>query len=87
MIVRALGLMLLGGRLSDPNMDPSYSATLVFVGSNEKVYMPPKTDIYQRYQRKFSKQGKQLEANLGLQEVDNSSPDEVPAQESDESDD
>ena len=34
----------LGGRLSDPNMDPSYLATLVFVGSNEKVYMPPKID-------------------------------------------
>ena len=34
----------LGGRLSDPNMDPSYLATLVFVGSNEKVYMPPQID-------------------------------------------
>ena len=44
----------LGGRLSDPNMNPAYLATLVFVGSNIKVYMPPKLDIWQRYLRKFS---------------------------------
>ena len=57
----------LGGRLSDPNMNPAYLATLVFVGSNIKVYMPPKLDIWQRYLRKFSKNGKLLEADLGLQ--------------------
>jgi hypothetical protein len=56
----------LGGRLSDPRMNPAYLATLVFVGSNWKVYMPPKKDIYQRYLRKFTKQGKLLEADLGL---------------------
>ena len=56
----------LGGRLSDPRMNPAYLATLVFVGSNWKVYMPPKEGIYQRYLRKFTKQGKLLEADLGL---------------------
>ena len=54
----------LGGRLSDPNMNPSYLATLVFIGSNMKIYMPPKNEIYQRYLRKFSKNGKLLEADL-----------------------
>ena len=39
----------LGGRLSDLNMNPSYLATLVFIGSNEKTYMPPMKDILQRY--------------------------------------
>ena len=39
----------LGGRLSDPNMKPAYLATLVFIGSNEKAYMPPTKDIWQRY--------------------------------------
>ena len=48
----------LGGRLSDPNMNPAYLATLVFIGSNYKVCMPPKSDIWQRYLRKFSKGGK-----------------------------
>ena len=47
-------------------MNPAYLATLVFVGSNWKVYMPPKKDIYQRYLRNFTKQGKLLEADLGL---------------------
>ena len=57
----------LGGRLSDPNMNPAYLATLVLVGSNQnKVYMPLKNDIFQRYVRKFSKQGKLLEADVGL---------------------
>ena len=56
----------LGGRLSDPNMNPAYLATLVFIGSNYKVYMPAKNDIWQRYLRKFSKGGKLLEAELGL---------------------
>ena len=41
----------LGGRLSDPNMNPAYLATLVFIGSNEKAYMPPTKDIWQRYLR------------------------------------
>ena len=44
----------LGGRLSDPNMNPSYLATLVFIGSNEKTYMPLMKDILQRYLRKFT---------------------------------
>ena len=57
-------------------MDPSYLATLVFVGSNEKVYMPPKSVVYQRYLRKFSKQGKKLETDLGLEEVDVSASDQ-----------
>ena len=56
----------LGGRVSDPNINPDYLATLVFVGSNYKVYMPPKKDIYQRYLCKFTKGGKLLEAELGL---------------------
>ena len=51
----------LGGRISDPNMNPGYLATLVFIGSNAKVYMPDKHAIYQRYLRKFTKQGKLLE--------------------------
>ena len=41
----------LGGRLSDPNMIPSYLATLVLIGSNEKLFMPAKNDIFQRYLR------------------------------------
>ena len=57
----------LGGRLSDPNMNPAYLATLVFIGSNYKFYMPPVKDIWQRYLRKFSKQGKLLENELDLQ--------------------
>jgi hypothetical protein len=63
-------LFSLGGRLSDPNMDPAYLATLVFMGANRKVYMPPVKDIWQRYLRKFSKQGKLLEADgLGMADV------------------
>ena len=57
----------LGGRLSDPNMNPAYLATLVFIGSNEKAYMPPVKDILQRYLRKFSKHGKLLEDELRLE--------------------
>ena len=57
----------LGGRLSDPNMNPAYLATLVFIGSNYKCYMPPTKDIWQRYLRKFTKQGKLLEDELGLE--------------------
>ena len=56
---------MVGGRLSDPNINPSinpsYLATLVFVGSNQKVYMPPVPAIWQRYLRKSSKNGKLLE--------------------------
>jgi hypothetical protein len=60
----------LGGRLSDPNMNPAYLATLVFIGANCKVYMPPTKDIWQRYLRKFTKQGKLLEDHsLGLTTV------------------
>ena len=44
-------------------MNPSYLATLVLVGSNKTVYMPPYKDIFQRT---FSKQGKLLEADLVL---------------------
>ena len=60
----------LGGRLSDPNIDPGYLASLVFMGSNMKVYMPPVKDIWQRCLRKFTKNGKACEllenADLGL---------------------
>ena len=45
-------------------MDPAYLSTLVFVGSNEKVFMPSKEDIFQRYTRKL------LEAELGLASTD-----------------
>jgi hypothetical protein len=44
------------------------------VGSNAKVYKPPKKDVEQRYLRKFSKNGKTLlvdyTANSGLAVVD-----------------
>jgi len=56
----------LGGRLSDPNINPAYLACLVFIGSNIKVFMPTKDAILQRYLRKFSKHGKLLDADLGL---------------------
>ena len=42
-------------------------ATLVFIGSNYKFYMPPVKDIWQRYLHKFTKQGKLLENDLGLE--------------------
>ena len=42
-------------------------ATLVFIGSNYKVYMPPMKDIWQRYLRKFTKNGKLLENEVGLE--------------------
>ena len=58
----------LGGRLSDPNMDPGYLASLVFIGSNRKVHMPAAKDILQRYLRKFSKLGKLPESDVGLAE-------------------
>ena len=68
----------LGGRLSDPNIDPNYLATLVFMGANMKVYMPPVKDIWQRYLRKFTKQGKLLDADgLGLADEPAPSPDSV----------
>ena len=56
----------LGGRLSDPNINPAYLASLVFVGSNIKLFTPPKDAVLQRYLRKFSKHGKLLDADLGL---------------------
>ena len=60
----------LRGRLFDPNMNPLYLATLVFVGANMKVYMPSTTDIFQRYLRKFSKNGKLLDTDgLGRRQV------------------
>ena len=43
--------------------------TLVFIGANYKFYMPPVKDIWQRYLRKFTKQGKLLENDLGLAEI------------------
>ena len=46
--------------------NPAYLATLVFIGSNRKVYMPSKKDIFQRYLRKFTRGGKLLEADIGL---------------------
>jgi hypothetical protein len=67
----------LGGRLSDPNMNPEYLATMVFVGSNEKVYMPPSKDIWQRYLRKFTKNGKLLENELSLVECEMKQEDET----------
>ena len=56
-----------------------YLAALVFVDANKKVYMPAKKAIWQRYLRKFSKQGKLLESALGL-EIDAIplEPDSVP---------
>ena len=57
------------GRLSDRNINPAYLSTLVFVGSNLKLYVPPMNDIWQRHLRKFSKNGKLLEdacPDLGL---------------------
>ena len=57
----------LGGRLSDPNMNPEYLATLVFIGANETVYMPPTKDIWQRYLLKFTKNGKLVENELSLE--------------------
>ena len=57
----------LGGRLSDPNMNPAYLSTLVFVGSNEKVYIPAYKDIWQRYLRKFTKNGKLMESEYHLE--------------------
>ena len=59
----------MAGRLSDPNINPAYLATLVFVGSNLKHFMPAVKDIWQRYLRKFTKNGKAcelLENDLGL---------------------
>ena len=53
-------------------MNPAYLGTLVFIGSNQHVYMPPSKDIWQRYLRKFSKNGKLLEANCGFD--DNEAP-------------
>ena len=50
-------------RIHEPT---AYLATLVFIGSNRKVYMPSKKDIFQRYLRKFTRGGKLLEADLGL---------------------
>ena len=55
----------LGGRVSDPNMDPGYLAQLVYIGSNHMIYMPPMKLIWQRYLRKFTKNGKLLEAEFG----------------------
>ena len=60
----------LGGRLSDPNMNPAYLATLVFMGANQKVFMPPVKEVWQRYLRKFTKQGKLLDADgLGMSDA------------------
>ena len=41
-------------------MNPGYLATLVYMGANRKVYMPPVKDVWQRYLRKFTKNGKLL---------------------------
>ena len=48
-------------------MNPSCLATLVPIGSNEKLYMPVEKAIFQRYLRKFSMHDKLLEASLGLE--------------------
>ena len=47
-------------------MNPGYLATLVFVGSNEKMFTPAAADDFQRYLRKFSKNGKLIEVDLGM---------------------
>jgi len=64
-------------------MNPSYLATLVFIGSNFKVYMPPTKDIWQLYLRKFTKNGKLLEMELGdsilMADEDESAPAPAPA--------
>ena len=54
----------LGGRLSDPNMNPAYLASLVFIGANEKAHMPLVKAIWQRYLHKFSKNGQLLETEF-----------------------
>ena len=59
-------------------MNPAYLATLVFIGSNDKVYMPPTKDIFQRYLRKFSKAGKLLDTD-GLGFTDAPAPANAPA--------
>ena len=53
-------------RTSHSRTQRYYLATLVFIGSNRKVYMPSEKDIFQRYLRKFTKGGKLLEADHGL---------------------
>ena len=57
---------------------PQGLAMLVFIGSNEKVCMPPTKDIFQRYLRKFSKAGKLLGAE-GLGFLDAPAPTDAPA--------
>ena len=51
-------------------MNPGYLATLVYMQHGRKpegVYMPPVKDVWQRYLRKFTKNGKLLdEEGLGL---------------------
>ena len=49
-------------------MNPAYLASLVFIGSNRKIYMPPKSAIWQRYLLKYSKNGQLLETDAGLTE-------------------
>ena len=56
----------LGGRLSDPNMNPQYLAILVSIGANAKVFMPSTKDIRQQYLKTFSKNGKLLETDMGV---------------------
>ena len=64
-------------------MNPGYLATLVFIGANHKGYMPPVKDIWQRYLRKFTKNGKLLEMELGdsilMADEDESAPAPAPA--------
>ena len=60
-------------------MNPGYLATLVFIGANHKGYMPPVKDIWQRYLRKFTKNGKLLEMELCESIVMESAPAPAPA--------
>ena len=47
----------LGGRISDPNLEPSVLAMFVRISKNAKNYKPPVEEIKKLYVRKFSKNG------------------------------
>ena len=49
-----------------PEYEPGHLATLVYMGANRKVYMPPMKDVWQRYLRKFTKNGKLLDEERAL---------------------
>jgi len=45
------------GNLADPNLDPHVLGTLTKIGINASVYKPPADVIWERYFKKFSKNG------------------------------